>query len=125
MSGHPSLLRYAVAAGALFGALALAPGAANAAPFCVQTVGASLGCLYADVAQCRAEARHLNGTCALNLAEVTPPAGERFCLVRNGPVIECLYPDRRSCETAATANRAICVDANPGGRRPDPDLIPR
>jgi hypothetical protein len=83
-------------------------------------------CLFFDATRCRAEAQRLNALCGINGNEVLPPrGGQRFCLVRNGPNLDCSYTDRRSCDFAATPTQGFCIDAGDANARPDPDLIPR
>jgi hypothetical protein len=97
---------------------------AQAAPYCIQSVGLPPQCLFGDVSQCRREALRVNGVCGLNPKEVLlpkTPAG-RFCLVHNGPIVECIYVDRRTCDTESARRSAICVDsARPG--TPDVDIF--
>jgi hypothetical protein len=112
-----------IAAATLLGLLAA--DAAQAAPFCLQIMGAPPQCLYQDVAACRNDARRQNAVCGVNPREIAPPPGGRFCSVSNGPVVQCLFPDRRSCDVAAARGGAICIDAGEDNARPDPDRIPR
>jgi len=101
---------------------AIAP--ARAAPYCLQTVGIPPQCMFGDVGQCRKEALRVNGVCNVNPREVEfpkTPAG-RFCLVQNGPILECRYVDRRTCDVESARRSAICVDsARPG--TPDVDIF--
>ena len=104
--------------------LLAAGSSAQAAPYCVQTVGLPAQCMFGDVSQCRAEALRVNGVCGVNAREVTlpkRPAG-RFCLVQNGPIIYCAYVDRRTCDTESARRSAICVDSAAPGT-PDVDIF--
>jgi len=103
-----------------------APGnVAAAAPYCLSVVGIPAQCLYADVANCLRDAARQGGTCQVNAAEIKLPRFStlRFCLVTNGPVIDCSYVDRRSCDLQATRRAAICADRAPG--QPDIDIFNR
>jgi hypothetical protein len=108
----------------LLASMLLGPAPARAAPYCLSGFGLPLQCIYADVAVCRRDAlRTTNSLCTVNTNEIRLPAtpAGRFCLVLNGPVIQCMYPDRRTCDAEATLRSGICSDTQVG--RPDVDIF--
>jgi hypothetical protein len=106
--------------------LALWAPTAEAAPFCLQIAGVAPQCVFHDVSSCTRQALRMNAVCGINPKELmAPTVGQRFCQVENGPVFQCLYADRRSCEAVTARTGGICIDAGDALSRPDPDLIPR
>jgi len=98
---------------------------AQAAPYCLQIVGVPPQCMFGDVVQCHRESLRANGRCTVNPREVQLPKAPvgRFCLVQNGPIVECGYADRRTCDEEADRRLAICADTAPG--TPDVDVFRR
>jgi len=98
---------------------------AQAAPYCLAIPGVPPQCLYTDARDCFRQAARQHANCSVNAAEIRLPAGatDRFCLVQNGPVVDCSYADRRSCDARAPALGGICVDRTPS--QPDVDLFAR
>ena len=106
-------------------ALAMLKGQAIAAPYCLQIYGQPPVCIFADTRTCYKEAIRQKANCTTNPAEVIAPAfaPTRFCLVMTGPIFECAYNDRRTCDAQAAARGGICVDRTPGN--PDVDIFRR
>lgn len=97
----------------------------QAAPYCLAIPGVPPQCLYTDAHDCFRQATRQHANCSVNPAEIRLPAGatDRFCLVQNGPIVDCSYVDRRSCDARAPALGGICVDRTP--TQPDVDLFSR
>jgi hypothetical protein len=111
--------------GLLYLCFSLSPFSTYGAPYCLSIPGVPPQCIYFDTHDCFREAGKQRGNCSLNAAEVTLPAygSGRFCMVLNGPVIDCSYVDRRSCDDQAIGRSGICIDRTPS--QPDVDLFRR
>lgn len=105
-------------------AVAMLASPAAAAPYCVNLQGITAQCLYFDANQCRAQARRAGGSCAVNPAELTLPAGGSYPYCLTGPgYTSCKFADRGSCEAEAGRQRATCVESFAAGAAsapPDP-----
>jgi hypothetical protein len=92
----------------------VAPIAASASPFCVQTQAIPPQCIYVDAGSCNKRAIELGGSCTVNPAEVHVSAGlGHYCLLTSSLASACIYPNRVDCERDAKRQQGVCVD-NPG-----------
>ena len=106
----------------LLGAL-IAPVAAQAAPFCLQSQSLSPQCIYYDAGSCQTEANRQGGVCSTNPSEVhlTGNVGQ-YCMVTSQMVSLCIYSDRGTCAADAARQHGACTDlpiVAPSGA-PDP-----
>lgn len=102
--------------------LALLPGVAAAAPFCVATQTVPPRCLYVDPAACQAEAQREHGFCSNNPDEtLAQRGGGKFCVAVGGTALDCAYQDRSACERAAGRGRSACVAAPMPAQSGPPD----
>ncbi|PKU23233.1 hypothetical protein [Telmatospirillum siberiense] len=101
---------------------------AEAAPFCVETSGIPLRCLYTDPTSCQQEANRNGGRCAVNPAEFVPPVSALpYCLVEAGGVTSCVFADHATCEREVARRGGACVASTPvppPGRPPSPGADP-
>lgn len=103
--------------------IGLCPGHPWAAPYCLEIANSASLCIYWDAGQCYRNARKQGVNCTVNQQELQLPsvAAGRFCLVLNGGIFECAYPDRRSCNLQAGRRHGLCADRFP--EKPDVDLF--
>jgi hypothetical protein len=109
--------------GSLTLAACLTPGAAHAAPFCIQNQILQPQCIYYDPRECQAEANRQNATCAPNVAEARlSRAHGDYCVVTSTGIPLCVYADYQTCSTAAAQQRGACVQAQPNipAQQPNP-----
>jgi hypothetical protein len=97
----------------LAGALALlAPAAAVAAPFCVQSQTIPPQCLYYDASECNQRALQLGGNCTVNPQEVHVSVGlGHYCLLTSSLVSSCIYADATACAAEAKHEQGACIEA--------------
>jgi hypothetical protein len=100
-------------------------GLGHAMPFCLQIYGQPPQCIYVDSRECYRAALRQQANCTYNPAEISLPssATERFCMVFTGPIFDCTFSDRRSCDAQVVSRGGICVDRTP--ELPDVDIFRR
>jgi len=99
------------------------PGAAFAAPFCIQNQSVPPQCIYDDASSCQHEAMRQGGVCSANAKQLAlQPGLGQYCVVTSSLVSMCIYPDRGSCTAEAARQHGACVAAPnvAPARTPDP-----